>query len=264
VVLMWVCRAPEYAAGIGIIRLAGQTAILAEAAGDVRAVLVREGERVVAGQGLVALNADEEETLVESLAAKYRREMVESRGGAKDGAASAILDETRVALEPARARLERRTIRASGDGVVYDVGVQVGRTLNSGDRVALLARSGTEFEMVGLMPGRYAPLLHVGQLVRVRLTGYSHAFIDVHLTEVGSCVVGPRQALALLGPDTGDIAMPTQPVIVVYATVPGTSFESDGMRHNYVPGMEGAAQARIANKRLLFSLIPWADAWGWS
>lgn len=261
--LLFIGRVPEYATGLAIVRLAGHTELAAVSAGVVVAIEVQSGDRVRPGQVLVRFDAREVQSTVDNLQSEYHHALVAQLRSLDEASARAAVDRIRTALEPARERLNSLIIRAPFAGTVYNVRARTGQMINQGEPIASLVPDTRRYELVALMPGRYAPLLHKGQALRLRLTGYSHAWIDLTIQRLGDSVIGPDQVARTLGPDIADVVSIAQPVILAHVVLPGTTFTSDSKTHSYVPGLQGTAEACVGDERIVFSLIPWAkQLWG--
>ena len=250
----------EYATGPAVVRVSGHTELTAAAPGVVEAVDVSTGDPVRRGQVLVRFQSVEEHNLASKLQLEFEHELVALLRNPEDAAARDAAGRLRAELELARSRLDQRLLRAPADGTVYDLRVRAGQRVESGEPVAAVAPAERRHELVALVPGRYGPLLEVGQKLRLRLDGYSHAYVDLSVEGLGDGVVGPSEVRHFLGPGLGDAVAVTQPVILVRASLPGPTFESDGKSHPYCSGLQGTAEVWVADERILFSLLPWAKS----
>lgn len=250
-------RVPEYATGTAVVRLAHVTDIEAPTTGIVEDVAIRNGTRVSRGQVLVRLAAAEEQSVVDNLEAEYRQQAFASVQANDAAGAAATLNEVLGALEPARVRLERKIIRASSDGVVCNLRVRRGRAVAVGDLVLSISPSDTVYELVGLFPGRYAPLLNAGQDLRFHVTGYPHAWCSVAITEVAAEVLASEAIGAILGRSLAGLTPVGQPLVLVRAPLRGHSFTSDNGVHPLVSGLQGSAEVRISNDRIIYAVLPW-------
>jgi RND family efflux transporter MFP subunit len=79
-------------------------------------------------------------------------------------------------LAEAQARLARADIRAPADGIILTRNVEVGQTATPGGEALFRLSEGGEIELRGQVAEQDLPLLQVGQLVNVRLTGTSHVY----------------------------------------------------------------------------------------
>jgi HlyD family secretion protein len=170
-------------------------------AGRVAAVYVEAGDHVKQGQLLARLNvsvlqpqvANLEAALEESRAEAELAE-AESRRAQAVGASGALSTEetqrrrssavtaqakVKVAaaqLAEARARLARAEVRAPADGLILTRNVEVGQTAMPGGEALFRLAQGGEVELRGQVAEQDLPLLKIGQLVSVRLTGTSQVY----------------------------------------------------------------------------------------
>ena len=164
--------------------------------GRVTAVYVEAGDHVKRGQVLVHLNnsvlepqvtnleaaLDQARAEAELAQAEYKRANAVGASGAlsaeetqrrKSSAvtAAAHVKVAAAQLEEAKARLARADVRAPADGIILTRSVEVGQTaMPSGEALFRLSKDG-ETELRGQVAEQDLPLLKVGQLVDVKLTG---------------------------------------------------------------------------------------------
>jgi HlyD family secretion protein len=166
--------------------------------GRVTAVFVEAGDRVKQGQVLVHLNnsvlepqvtnleaaLDQARAEAELADAEYQRARAVGSSGAlsaeetqrrKSSAvtAAAHVKVAAAQLEEAKARLARADVRAPATGIILTRSVEVGQTaMPGGEALFRLSKEG-ETELRGQVAEQDLPLLKVGQLVDVKLTGTS-------------------------------------------------------------------------------------------
>jgi HlyD family secretion protein len=172
-----------------------------DAAGRVASILVEAGDHVKRGQILARLNVSVLEPQVANLEAALEQARAEAELATAEyqraeavGASGALsVEETQrrkstaataaskvkfaeAQLAEAKARLARADIRAPEDGIILTRNVEVGQTaLPGGDALFRLSKDG-EVEMKGQVAEQDLPLLSVGQLVNVKLTGTSKVY----------------------------------------------------------------------------------------
>jgi RND family efflux transporter MFP subunit len=170
-------------------------------AGRVSAIYVEAGDHVKRGQVLARLNvsvlqpqvANLEAALEQARAeaeladAEYRRAQAVGASGALSAeetqrrrstgvTAAAKVKVAAAQLAEAQARLARADIRAPADGIILTRNVEVGQTATPGGEALFRLSEGGEIELRGQVAEQDLPLLQVGQLVNVRLTGTSHVY----------------------------------------------------------------------------------------
>jgi RND family efflux transporter MFP subunit len=169
--------------------------------GRVTAVYVEAGDHVKTGQVLAHLNNSVLEPQVTNLeaaldqaradadlaAAEYQRAIAVGSSGALSAeetqrrkstavTAAAHVKVAAAMLEEGKARLARADVRAPANGIILTRSVEVGQTaMPGGEALFRLSKDG-ETELRGQVAEQDLPLLKVGQLVDVRLTGMSKVY----------------------------------------------------------------------------------------
>jgi RND family efflux transporter MFP subunit len=169
--------------------------------GRVTAVYVEAGDHVKTGQVLAHLNNSVLEPQVTNLeaaldqaradadlaAAEYQRALAVGSSGALSAeetqrrkstavTAAAHVKVAAAMLEEGKARLARADVRAPASGIILTRSVEVGQTaMPGGEALFRLSKDG-ETELRGQVAEQDLPLLKVGQLVDVRLTGMSKVY----------------------------------------------------------------------------------------
>jgi HlyD family secretion protein len=169
--------------------------------GRVTAVYVEAGDHVKQGQVLAHLNNSVLEPQVANLeaaldqaradadlaAAEYQRAVAVGSSGALSAeetqrrkstavTAAAHVKVAAAMLEEGKARLARADVRAPANGIILTRSVEVGQTaMPGGDALFRLSKDG-ETELRGQVAEQDLPLLKVGQLVDVKLTGTSKIY----------------------------------------------------------------------------------------
>ena len=169
--------------------------------GRVTAVYVEAGDHVKHGQVLAHLNnavlepqvtnleaaLDQARAEAELADAEYQRARAVGSSGAlsaeetqrrKSSAvtAAAHVKVATAQLEEARARLARADVRAPADGIILTRSVEVGQTaMPGGEALFRLSKDG-ETELRGQVSEQDLPLLKIGQVVDVKLTGTSKIY----------------------------------------------------------------------------------------
>jgi HlyD family secretion protein len=169
--------------------------------GRVTAVYVEAGDHVKQGQVLAHLNNSVLEPQVTNLEAaldqaraeadladaEYQRARAVGSSGAlsaeetqrRKSSAVTAASHVKVAaaqLEEAKARLARADVRAPANGIILTRAVEVGQTAMAGGEALFRLSKDGETELRGQVAEQDLPLLQVGQLVDVRLTGTSKVY----------------------------------------------------------------------------------------
>jgi HlyD family secretion protein len=196
--------------------------------GRVAAIYVEAGDHVKSGQVLARLNVSVLEPQVANLEAaleqaraeadladaEYRRALAVGASGALSAeetqrrksagvTAAAKVKVAAAQLAEAQARLARAAVRAPADGIILTRNVEVGQTATAGGEALFRLSQGGEVELRGQVAEQDLPLLKVGQLVNVRLTGTARVY-EGRVRLLGA-VIDPQtrlgQARVTLTPD---------------------------------------------------------------
>ncbi len=169
--------------------------------GRVAAVYVEAGDQVTRGQVLARLDVSVLQPQVGSLsaaleqaqaeadlaAAEYRRAMAVGASGAlsveetERRRSTAVTAAARVKLAAAQlaeaqAKLARAEVRAPADGTLLTRNIEVGQNATVGGEPLFRLSQGGEIELRGQVAEQDLPLLRVGQVASVHLTGVAQAF----------------------------------------------------------------------------------------
>lgn len=246
----------EWATGPAVVEIQGNRDLTATSAGVVTAVEVSPGDLVEEGQLLVRFYGAQEMAELDRIEQEFEMQLINRLRNPADRGAEAALIQLRAQRRLAQARLAERTVRAPMDGVVSDVRVREGTNVAPGNIVLSMASEGTEPKVVALLPGQYRPLLEPGMPLRLEVSGYEYAYLDLTIESVGTDVVGPNEAKRYLSPEVMDAVQIPGPVVFVEARLPGTTFESGGKHYTFHDGMLANAEAPVRSDVVLLSLFP--------
>ena len=186
--------------------------------GRVAAIYVEAGDHVKRGQVLARLNVSVLQPQVGSLSAALEQSRAEEalaeaeyKRAEKVGASGALSTEeterrrstaltaaakVKVAaaqLTEAQARLAGTDVRAPADGLILTRSIEVGQTAMPGNEVLFRLSQRGEVELRGEVAEQDLPLLTLGQLVNVHLTGVAQVFPG-HVRLLGA-VIDPKTRL---------------------------------------------------------------------
>lgn len=246
----------DYAGGPALVRLGGRTEVSAVEGGSVAAVLVHPGESVRAGQPLVRLHDAEDAAELRRLHYAFEFQLRALLRDPDDPDARRAVAGLRAEQERAEHRDGDHVLRAPRDGVVRDVRARIGQALAPGDVVLALAGDDPAPRVLVLLPGDERPRLRVGMPLRFEIDGYADATQTIEVERVHDDVVGPGEAMRLLGPAVGEGLVLSGPVVLVEARLPATAFASKGHTYDYHDGMRGRAEVRVRAVTILEALVP--------
>lgn len=246
----------EYAEGPAVIRVQGRTDLTAKTSGTVASVEVAPGQRVAPGMVLVRFYTAEEAGELERISRELELQLIKTLRDPSDKVARQAQTSLLAQRERAESRLEERLIRAPHAGVASDIRIRAGQALSPGDTILSLIGEQTRFTLVAMLPGRYRPMLRPGMPLRLELAGFKYEYQNLAIDSVGNEVVGPAEVKRFLGQELADTVAVHEPVILVQARLPQSSFTADGKTFSYYDGMQGTADARVRAESVLVTLVP--------
>lgn len=252
-----ICKVGEYAAGPALVVQIDELDITAPLPGVVDRVLVEQGDGVAPGDTLVRLRADDEQSVVNGLQLQLGLSMREQFYGPNNEVAAARVADLQSALNLARTRLRERMVLAPRLGLVQTVRVKSGEAVTPGQVLISMGDRVSRYQLIALLPGRYGPLVEPGQVLRLRLSGYPYSRIESPVEGTLGGVVGPAEARRLLGASLSDAVPITSPVILVRAPLQGSTFKAHDKVHRYCSGLQGVAEVRVGEERLITAMLPW-------
>ena len=99
-------------------------------------------------------------------------------------------------------------------------------------------------------------MLAEGGVLRLELQGFSHAYQELEITEVGEELIGPQEVQRYLGPGLSESLTVQGAVVMVRAHPPSRYFQAGGHRFEYFDGMLGTADIRVRAEPILLLLVP--------
>ncbi|GGK23363.1 efflux RND transporter periplasmic adaptor subunit [Salinarimonas ramus] len=247
---------------VGEIAAERRVRVTSSVPGIVETIAVDDGARVAAGEVLVRLDQDQQQSTLraaESAFVQAREALERTQTLIEDGFATeaeierdrAAFTEARAAVERAREALDDRTVRAPFDGEIGIVAVDVGAYVRPGDMLANLASTDALVVRVSVPPA-IASGLAPGDPVTV--TGPAGEVVDARVTSISPLADPATRTVAVEASiaEPGDLRPGSfASVDVVEATredalfVPAEAVVLEGqLAFVFVPGQDMAAERR--------------------
>ncbi len=218
----------EHTNGLAVVRIAEGFAVTALTEQVVRSVEVAAGQSVTAGQLLVRCYDDQEAAALEHLIQAFQVALLDRLRHPTDSANEQSLRTLSREKELAETQIETRSVRAPISGVVGEIRVREGQQLDAGDLVLSLISEATAPAIISIFPGRYQHLIEPGIPLRLELPGYRGAAHHLMVDAVSAELIGPAEALRMLGAHTASCFTPSEPVVLVTSRLPGRTFQCGG------------------------------------
>lgn len=215
----------------GALRARNQAVVKAKVAGEIREVLVREGEAVTAGQVLIRIDGSEYQARIAQAtgALQAARGQLEIAGKARDNnrallekgfisknafdnsasqyaIAQANIDSARGALDIAQKSLADTVLRAPIAGLISRRSVQPGEKV-SADNLLLEIVDLRQMEMAASVPAPDIAQIKLGQPVSIRVDGISQAIAGSVVRINPTTEAGSRSILAYIQIDNPNGAL---------------------------------------------------------
>lgn len=215
----------------GALRARNQAVVKAKVAGEIREVLVREGEAVTAGQVLIRIDGSEYQARIDQAtgALQAARGQLEIAGKARDNnrallekgfisknafdnsasqyaIAQANIDSARGALDIAQKSLADTVLRAPIAGLISHRSVQPGEKV-SADNLLLEIVDLRQMEMAASVPAPDIAQIKLGQPVSIRVDGISQAIAGSVVRINPTTEAGSRSILAYIQIDNPNGAL---------------------------------------------------------
>ena len=215
---MLVARVHEKAEGQAVVKSLHKMTATASSTGLIRSVVVSQGDHVRTGDLLVQFY---------------------------DTAGSTTLDRV------------KQEVRSPSDGVVSDIRVHAGQAVNAGDQIATIVDDAGGYELVAFFPGYYAPQLHPGMKILLKISGYPESHESFVIGHVGAEIIGPHEAEQYAGRESADAALQVSgPVVSVRAQLSSRTFQVGENSYRFYDGMTGETEVIVHSEPLLVYLIP--------
>ena len=109
--------------------------------------------------------------------------------------------------------------------------------------------------LIAFLPGQQRPLLHIGQPLRLTLTGYQTTAQSARIEALRDPLLTPAQVRQRFGASVA-MSLGSGPVVMVQAHMPAPTFTVDAQTLSYVDGMQGRVETPVRSERLLLTLFP--------
>jgi multidrug resistance efflux pump len=256
--LTFVCTAEvrRYSSGPAVVLLDGRHDVTADRAGVIGAIDARVGQRVHVGDVLVRLSAPSETVELAAIERELEDQLLLLMRQPDDHAARDALIALRARRDVAETALERSVLRASDDAEVVDLRVRVGQRVEPGTPLLALQGAARNVQLTALLPGPDRPRIHAGMPLRVRLSGFERASLELLVESVDEQVLGPREALRAIGPELADAFEVSGPIVLVHARLPLDGLKVRGVQYRLHHGMPGQAEIAVEREPVLFAWLP--------
>jgi hypothetical protein len=215
---MALARVHQNADGQAVVKALRKMTATATTAGLIRSVVVAQGDYVKAGDLLVQFYDSAGTTTLERL---------------------------------------KQEVRSPSDGVVSDIRVHAGQPVNAGDQIATIVDESGGYELVAFFPGYYAPQLHPGMNIVLKVSGYPESHESFVIRHVGAEIIGPHEAQQYAGRESADAALQVSgPVVSVRAPISRRAFQAGEDSYLFYDGMTGQTEVEVHSESLLVYLFP--------
>jgi multidrug resistance efflux pump len=246
----------DYAEGPALVLLDGRQDVTASRAGVVVEVMTHAGSRVHEGDALLQLHSATEAAELASLERELSDQLVLLMRNPGDRSARDAVLSLRTRRDVAKTALERSVLRAPIDGIVTDLRARPGQMVDAGAPLLALQAEATGAHVTALLPGPERPRLHAGMPLRLHIDGFERSTLDLEIERVDEQVLGPPEALRVLGSELSGAVEVQGPVVLVHARVADANFHSRGVQYRLHHGMPTRAEVAVRKEPLLYAWIP--------
>jgi multidrug resistance efflux pump len=256
--LTFVCTAEvrRYSNGPAVVLLDGRHDVTADRPGVIGSIDARVGQRVHAGDVLVHLSAQSETVELAAIERELEDQLLLLMRQPDDHAARDALIALRARRDVAETALERSVLHASDDAEVVDLRVRVGQRVEPGTPLLALQGAARNVQLTALLPGPDRPRIRAGMPLRVRLSGFERASLELQVESVDEQVLGPREAMRAIGPELADAFEVSGPIVLVHARLPLDGLKVRGVQYRLHHGMPGQAEIAVEREPVLFAWLP--------
>jgi membrane fusion protein (multidrug efflux system) len=240
-----------------VVRADNRLGVVSNVAGTIEAVEVSAGDRVEQGQVIARLYDQLETTsladLDEQWETQLRHYLLEPGSDSVRQLLASLRAQRRTALD----RLETRLIRSPREGMVGEVHTRAGAPLAPGEVVASILDTKPRFSVVAFIPASDGPQVRVGMPLRVEISGYPYAYLDMNVTRFAQEATGAATVRRHLGPQLADAIEVPPTTVVVEGDLATDHFTVDGQRYPLREGTPARAEVRLRSEPIALALVPW-------
>ncbi|HKP60216.1 MAG TPA: HlyD family efflux transporter periplasmic adaptor subunit [Polyangiales bacterium] len=256
--LSFLCTAEvsNYATGPAVVMLEQRHEVTATRAGVVSEILVHVGQQVHSGDVLVRLGAPSESAELRSVERELDDQLVLLMRNPEDRGARQELLALRSRRELAETAIERSVLRATRDGKIADLRVRAGQLIEAGTPLLALQAEPHGAEITALLPGPDRPRLKPGMPLSLRVDGFERTHLQLQIDRVDEQVLGPREALRVVGTELAGSFEVQGPIVLVHARLASPELNAQGTNYRLHHGMLARAEVAVDREPLLFAWLP--------
>lgn len=256
--LAFVCTAEvrKYATGPAVVLLEHRYEVTAQRAGVVHELRARTGQRVRAGDVLLALRAENEAAELDAAERELDDRLVLLMQSPDDADARAAVLALRTRRDLAAASLERSLVRAPHAGEVVDLRARVGQLVEAGAAVMAVQSEPRAAQITVLLPGADRPRLRPGMPLSLRIDGFERSRLEVSIERVDEQVLGPAEAVRALGGELAGTFDAQGALVLVHARLPADVLRAHGVQYRLHHGMLARAEVAVEREPLLYAWLP--------
>jgi len=146
-------------------------------------------------------------------------------------------------------------IRATVDGTVEEIRVRPGEPVKSGDKVLSMIQGPAQYEVVAFLPEAYAPQLHRGMPVRLKLAGGTVPGDGAEISEISPDSLSPGEVMRYMGKADSESVRAAGRAVMIHASLPERLIR-DISDDSKLDGMTGEAEVVVRSERVILALMP--------
>lgn len=146
-------------------------------------------------------------------------------------------------------------LRATADGTVGEIPVHPGDSVKSGDEVISIIEGPAQYEVIAFLPETYAPQLHPGMLIRLKLAGGTASVESTEISEISPESLSPSEAMRYMGKTDSESMGVAGRAIMIRAPLPRKLLR-DLSPISKFNGTTGEAEVVVRSERVIVALMP--------